>query len=136
MALPFGASLLDQNRTQIQIMGSCTNRSKSGNRRAATTSKWLPSADGWFETEAECGAGTKYHYVLQDGTAVPDPASRGQYGDVHGESIVVDPQSYRWRETNWRGRPWHEAVIYELHVGAYGGFTGVARELSSWPIWE
>ena len=29
----------------------------------------------------------------------------------------------------WRGRPWEEAVLYELHVGILGGFGGVAREL-------
>ena len=48
------------------------------------------SDDGWFEAEADCGAGTHYRYVLQDGTRVPDPASRAQSGDVHDDSIVVD----------------------------------------------
>ncbi len=48
---------------------------------------------------------------------------------MHGRSIVVDPQSYRWRNGGWRGRPWHETVIYELHAGILGGFAGVAREL-------
>ncbi|MGB7034020.1 MAG: malto-oligosyltrehalose trehalohydrolase, partial [Xanthobacteraceae bacterium] len=64
------------------------------------------SADGWFEAEANCGAGTHYRYVLQDGTAVPDPASRAQNGDIHGFSVVVDPSGYRWRHPEWRGRPW------------------------------
>jgi malto-oligosyltrehalose trehalohydrolase len=43
--------------------------------------------------------------------------------------MVIDPASYRWRQTDWRGRPWRDAVIYELHVGLLGGFAGVAREL-------
>ena len=84
---------------------------------------------GWFEVEVHCGAGTRYRYILQDGTAVPDPAARAQDGDIHGASIVVDPSSYRWRHSDWTGRPWHETVIYELHVGILGGFAGVAREL-------
>ncbi|MGZ6176365.1 MAG: malto-oligosyltrehalose trehalohydrolase, partial [Candidatus Binataceae bacterium] len=29
----------------------------------------------------------------------------------------------------WRGRPWSETVLYELHAGTLGGFAGVAREL-------
>ncbi len=87
------------------------------------------SDDGWFETEAECGAGTRYRYILADGMAIPDPASRGQDGDVHGASIVVDPSRYRWRNTQWRGRPWHETVVYELHPGILGGYGGIAREL-------
>jgi malto-oligosyltrehalose trehalohydrolase len=87
------------------------------------------SGDGWFELDADCGAGTHYRYLLQDGMTVPDPASRAQAGDVHGWSVVVDPTSYQWRLSQWRGRPWHETVLYELHVGAFGGFNGVAREL-------
>ena len=42
---------------------------------------------------------------------------------------MVDPRAYRWRNPDWRGRPWHEAVLYELHAGVLGGFAGVAREL-------
>ena len=61
--------------------------------------------------------------------AVPDPASRAQSDDVHGPSIVVDPAAYAWRNEVWRGRPWDEAVLYELHAGILGGFAGVTREL-------
>jgi pullulanase/glycogen debranching enzyme len=38
--------------------------------------------------------------------------------------------------TDWRGRPWHEAVIYELHVGTFtpeGTFARRARNWTSWP---
>ena len=88
-----------------------------------------PVGDGWFEAEAECGAGTRYRLVLPDGTAIPDPASRGQADDVHSASIVVDPSSYRWRHPHWAGRPWHEAVLYEFHAGVLGGYASVAQEL-------
>ena len=60
---------------------------------------------------------------------MPDPASRAQADDVHGPSLVVDPRAYRWRNTDWRGRPWEETVLYELHAGLLGGFAGVQREL-------
>ena len=39
--------------------------------------------------------------------------------DVHGPSEVIDAGAFDWKETNWRGRPWEEAVIYELHVGTF-----------------
>ena len=87
-------------------------------------------ADGWFEADADARPGARYRYRLPDGTTVPDPASRAQDGDVHGWSVVVDPDAYRWRHDAWRGRPWEEAVIYELHVGLCGGFAGVAKLLS------
>jgi maltooligosyltrehalose trehalohydrolase len=83
--------------------------------------------DGWFEAELPVGAGTRYRYRVAPDLAVPDPASRAQAGDVHGPSIVVDPASYDWAFPEWTGRPWHEAVIYELHVGALGGFAGVTE---------
>jgi len=75
---------------------------------------------GWFELEvAGAGAGTRYNFVLPDGTAVPDPASRYQPDDVHGPSEVVDPRAFPWTDEGWRGRPWEEVVFYQLHVGTF-----------------
>ena len=89
-----------------------------------------PQADGWYALELPCAVGTRYRYVLPDGLAVPDPASRAQDGDVHGASIVTDdPSAYAWQHPEWRGRPWHETVLYEMHVGLAGGFVAAARRL-------
>jgi malto-oligosyltrehalose trehalohydrolase len=75
---------------------------------------------GWHETVTELAqAHSRYRYVLPDGTRVPDPASRFQPHDVHGESEVIDPSDYAWKTADWRGRPWSEVVVYELHVGTF-----------------
>lgn len=75
---------------------------------------------GWWEAAApQARAGSAYGFVLPDGRCVPDPASRAQQGDVHSPSLIVDPTRHHWRNPGWRGRPWHEAVIYELHVGTF-----------------
>ncbi|RDU95102.1 malto-oligosyltrehalose trehalohydrolase [Trinickia dinghuensis] len=95
----------------------------------ASIAQMTPAGDGWFEAQADCGAGTRYRYRLDGDLAVPDPASRFQPDDVHGPSEVVDPLSYRWRHPGWLGRPWEEMVVYELHVGALGGYANVARRL-------
>jgi maltooligosyltrehalose trehalohydrolase len=124
----FGANLIGKNRTQFRIWAPA-QRTMSVAIDGAAQLSMSRSEDGWFAVDADCGAGTRYRYVLQDGTAVPDPASRAHHGDVHGASIVVDPGSYRWRHPDWRGRPWHETVLYEVHAGVLGGFAGVAREL-------
>ncbi len=91
------------------------------------------SGDGWFELLATGVAhGTPYNFVLPDGLVVPDPAARAQQGDVHGPSLVIDPTAYGWRNAAWRGRPWREAVIYELHVGTFteeGTFRAAAERL-------
>lgn len=90
----------------------------------------LPQADGWFMIQTRCPAGTRYRYNIDGELEVPDPASRAQAGDIDRHSVVVDPHAYSWRHTQWSGRPWHEAVIYELHVGALGGFNGVEQHLA------
>jgi maltooligosyltrehalose trehalohydrolase len=87
------------------------------------------AGDGWREATAPYGPGTRYRYRLADGLAVPDPASRLQDGDVHDASVVVDAEAYRWRTPGWIGRPWHEAVLYEVHPGAMGGFDGIRARL-------
>src|SRR3954447_14641753 len=79
-----------------------------------------PLAEGWHELITDrAGAGARYRFVLPDGTSVPDPASRYQPEDVHGPSEVIDPTTYCWHDVEWRGRPWHEAVVYELLIGAF-----------------
>jgi len=84
----------------------------------------LKNKDGWFCDTVECSAGTSYQYVIDNDLEVPDPASRAQVKDVHSASRVVD-QAYPWKSVTWHGRPWHEAVIYELHVGLFGGYKKV-----------
>ena len=89
----------------------------------------LPAEEGWHQVTHAAHAGSTYCFKLPDGLCVPDPTSRAQERDVSGRSLVTDPNSYRWRNNHWAGRPWHEAVIYELHAGLMGGFNGIRQEL-------
>jgi maltooligosyltrehalose trehalohydrolase len=76
--------------------------------------------DGWFAAEISgVKAGTRYKFCVDDEIDVPDPASAFQPEDVSGPSEVIDHAAYRWRATDWRGRPWHEAVVLEAHVGTF-----------------
>ena len=73
---------------------------------------------GWRRTTLPgVGAGARYGFSIDGDLVVPDPASRFQPDDVSGLSEVVDPAAYEWIDGDWAGRPWEEAVIYELHVG-------------------
>ena len=126
--LPFGATLIDDRRTQFRLWAPAQEK-VSVEIEGCAPVPMQRLADGWFDAEAACGAGRRYRYRLEKDLAVPDPASRAQAGDVHGPSLVVDPHAYRWRNTGWRGRPWEETVLYELHAGLLGGFSGVQREL-------
>ena len=73
---------------------------------------------GWHEGLVEAGAGTRYSYRIDGEIDVPDPASRFNPDGVRGPSEVIDP-AFDWQDAQWRGRPWNEAVLYELHVGTF-----------------
>ncbi|MBV8491931.1 MAG: malto-oligosyltrehalose trehalohydrolase [Alphaproteobacteria bacterium] len=98
----------------------------------AGTISMRAEADGWFCVATNhADAGSRYRYEV-DGQSYPDPASRYQPTGVHGPSEVIDPGAYRWRDAGWRGRPSHELVIYELHVGTFsesGDYGGVISHL-------
>lgn len=85
---------------------------------------------GFHELCCACEPGIRYRYGIGQGRSVPDPASRLQDGDVHDASMVPDPQSYTWEHHRWQGRPWTDAVLYEIHVGLAGGFNGVRARLA------
>lgn len=132
--LPFGAEYLGNGRTRFRLWAPLAKTvavELDGQRRVPLSPS--TSSEGWFEVETDCMPLTQYHYVLMsqiDGEiSVPDPASRFQAGDVHADSVVVDASVYEWQTLEWRGRPWHETVLYELHVGALGGFAGVIQRL-------
>lgn len=63
--------------------------------------------------------GDDYWLVLADGRRVPDPASRRQPDGVHGPSRVVDPAAFAWTSPPSSPPPLRDAVLYELHVGAF-----------------
>lgn len=94
----------------------------------------MPRGDcGWHRLRsAEARAGALYQFRIDGELAVPDPASRFQPRDVHGPSEVIDPAAYAWLDAGWRGRPWRETVLYELHVGTFtpeGTYDGVVSKL-------
>ncbi|MDD3650865.1 malto-oligosyltrehalose trehalohydrolase [Immundisolibacter sp.] len=132
--MPFGAEL-DGDGTRFRLWAPGAHRVElllddgSGERDLTLASH----AGGWYQAQvAGVGAGCRYRYRIDGTLQVPDPASRCNPDDVHGPSLVVDPLAFDWQDGSWRGRPWHEAVVYELHVGAFsasGDFDGVRRRL-------
>ncbi|MBS1188594.1 MAG: malto-oligosyltrehalose trehalohydrolase [Rhodocyclaceae bacterium] len=92
-----------------------------------------PLAGGWFGAQvATARPGSRYRFRADGGPPMPDPASRCNPDDVGGASAVIDPEAFDWRDGGWRGSPWEEAAIYELHVGTFtptGTFAGAAEHL-------
>jgi maltooligosyltrehalose trehalohydrolase len=122
----FGARIVAPGQARFRLWApDCENVSLLLDKRDVPM---MRDADGVFEAAAACEAGTRYKFRVSGDLAVPDPASRAQAGDVHDDSVVVD-QAFAWKNPDWRGRPWYESVIYELHPGAFGGFSGIAAQL-------
>jgi maltooligosyltrehalose trehalohydrolase len=90
-------------------------------------------AGGWHRlVVSDAPPGTAYAFDIGEGAPVPDPASRSNPWDVNGPSAVVDAGAFEWDDGAWRGRPWHEAVVYELHVGTFtpeGTFAAATGKL-------
>ncbi|RAN81277.1 malto-oligosyltrehalose trehalohydrolase [Bacillus sp. SRB_336] len=79
--------------------------------------------------DVPASSGAAYRYCIDGGTAIADPASRAQDGDVEAASLVVDPAAYRWRTEAWQGHAREQLIICEVHVGLCGGFDGLRRQL-------
>ncbi len=132
--MPFGAECHEQDGTRFRLWAPnagkvdvCLEGGKS------FSFPMIRKDDGWFELTTDAAtAGNLYRYQINDGMEVPDPASRFQPHDTRGPSEIVSPCAFNWTDESWRGRPWEEAVIYELHVGAFtpeGTFAGVEKKL-------
>jgi malto-oligosyltrehalose trehalohydrolase len=105
---------------------------------AKAVALWLDGAetamerddDGFWSVTAPAETGQDYAFVI-DGERRPDPAARQQAGDVHGPSRLVEPGAREW-SGGWKGRPWEDAVIYEMHVGLFtpeGTFKAAAAKM-------
>jgi malto-oligosyltrehalose trehalohydrolase len=132
--MPFGAESPGGGRTRFRLWAPSAKSVELvfGSGAQERRLEMQPDGNGWCELTVDASAGTRYRYRIDGGLLVPDPASRFNPEDVHGPSEVIDAGAYAWRDERWQGRPWAEAVIYELHVGTFspeGTFAGVERRL-------
>jgi malto-oligosyltrehalose trehalohydrolase len=86
----------------------------------------------WYQIHADgAHAGTRYRFRIDGELDIPDPASHWQPDDVHGPSEVID-HAFDWTCAGWKGRPWHEAIFSEVHVGTFtreGTFRAIIGKL-------
>jgi maltooligosyltrehalose trehalohydrolase len=130
--MPFGAQLTDDGRVRFRLWAPSAS-TVTLEIDSDTGIELERQDDGWYElVTPRARAGSRYRYCIDRELRVPDPASRSNPNDVHSSSVVVDPLDFEWDEGEWRGRPWHEAVVYELHTGTFspeGTFKGIERKL-------
>lgn len=126
---PFGAVPLDSGVTRFRLWAPSAPAGLALEVEGHPPIALRPDAQGYAQVDVDCPPGARYHYRLDESTTAPDPASRLQDGDVHGDSIVVAPDAYPWRHPDWTGRPWEESVLYETHAGLEGGYAALEARL-------
>ncbi len=131
--MPFGAEVQPDGRVRFRLFAPAADRVRVAVEGQAEPLSMSADGTGWHELlTAEARPGSRYKFVLPSGQQVPDPASRFQPQDVNGPSEVIAPGNYVWKDGEWTGRAWKEAVIYELHIGAFtpeGSFTAAIAKL-------
>lgn len=128
--MPFGAEYLGDGRTRFSLWAPAAEKVDLVLEHGAGPMERGDS--NVFSLATDAAPGARYRYRIDGGQEVPDTASRHQPEDVHGPSAVVDSADFDWRDGEWRGRPWHQTVLYELHVGTFspeGTFAGVGKRL-------
>ncbi|MDQ0472609.1 malto-oligosyltrehalose trehalohydrolase [Labrys wisconsinensis] len=88
-----------------------------------------PRGAGFFECFVPGTRPGQAYMFRTGGLDVPDPASRAQADDADGWSLLVAPLP---PPRSGAIRPWHEAILSEVHVGAAspeGSFAGLAARL-------
>ena len=134
--MPFGAQVRADGGVRFRLFAPAASSVELIlQKRGRKSLRVLPMArsdDGFHElVVGEARAGDRYRYRIDGGLEVPDPASRRNPDDPAGPSEVVDPTAHEWNDA-WRGRPWHETALYELHVGTFtpeGTFAGAIARL-------
>jgi malto-oligosyltrehalose trehalohydrolase len=130
-ALPFGAEVLGDGNARFRLWAPGAQQIQ-----LVLAGKTIPMAGepgGWYEVTEKAKPGALYSYRIDGKHEVPDPASRFQPQDAEGPSELVDPHAFEWDDEDWRGRPWQEAVIYELHVGTFtsqGTYSAIIPKLA------
>jgi maltooligosyltrehalose trehalohydrolase len=130
-AMPFSAEVLGNRSVRFRLWAPKPERVEVllGDSRL----EMKKEAADWFSLITDqATAGSTYQFVIDGESRVPDPASRFQPHDVHEPSEVIDPASFEWSDEDWKGRPWEDAVIYELHTGTFskeGTFAGIEARL-------
>ena len=89
---------------------------------SSTTHPMTNVAGFWQIRVPGAAHGQQYKYLFENsGTHWrTDPRGRAQTSSV-GNSIIWDPNRYRWADTNWVAPYFEDMIVYELHVGTFAG---------------
>jgi maltooligosyltrehalose trehalohydrolase len=123
--IPIGAELQQSGGTHFRVWA--TSAASVGVRiginpeltRDVVTAELNPEGNNYFSVFVpEARAGLCYKYQIGS-KLYPDPAARLQSGGPHGPSVITDPGTYHWQDSEWSGVLAQPHVIYEMHIGTF-----------------
>ena len=127
------ASFLDNRSCRFRVWAPLKNRMVlhlvSGDRKEEMTKDEL----GYFSAVVEnVDSNCNYFFAPDGGKDIPDPASNFQPDGVYGCSQVIDHNRFQWTDQTWKGLPFRDLFIYELHIGTFtpeGTFEAIIPRL-------
>lgn len=136
-AMPFGARLRTGGGVDFRLWApeapQATLLHAPGPGAALQPHPATKADGGWWRAHVpQANAATRYQWQIGEALRVPDPAARQAPGGPHAPCVVTDPGDYAWHTVQWQGRPWHELVFYEMHVGSFtpeGTYDAAAAHL-------
>jgi 1,4-alpha-glucan branching enzyme len=92
----------------------------------ATANPFASEGNGYWSVDVPgAGIGDEYQFVIPDGGNGiwhKNPYA-SEVVNSSGNAIIHDP-NFDWASDNFRMPPWHELVIYEMHVGTFADVAG------------
>lgn len=135
VSLPIGACFLPGGKARFRVWAPACSRVDVKILQAEKDVR-IPlkkQKHGYYSVEVKgLKEGTLYQYRLNDERERPDPASRFQPQGVHGPSALVNPSKFKWDDATWKGIPFRDLILYELHTGLFtpsGTFEGIIRKI-------
>ena len=117
---------VEQDGTHFRVWAPTARRLEVVLEKSGKPAEGLPwaseipmvkAADGTFSAIVPgVDAGDRYRYCVDGQGPYPDPASRFQPEGVHGPSEVVDPKSFVWSDSGWRGIELDDLVIQAVYL--------------------
>ena len=125
---PLGAIPVNQSQVEFRVWAPSADNVAV--RLAGLDQPLQPVGDGVHEGVVDARTGDDYLFVLDGGSALPDPCSRFQPEGIRGPSRIVD--TTRFEIADGPELSLEELVLYELHIGTFtdeGTFDAVIPHL-------
>ena len=115
------------NATSVHVFGAFNGWATN----ALPLARETPASNGvWSVDVPAARPGHEYKFSINNQFRRRDPRARQVIHSGEAPAVIVDPSAYRWTTPEFTPPPRDQLVVYEMHVGTFGGtFDGAAARL-------